>query len=191
MLETMAAVASAVVAAFALLFTWREVRLRALRTEDVFKWANESIATLNSLYLLIYLSRHQRGAPSDADKRNEEIIFSTSSLAEQGRLLFKNTHFGSYGTEKKPAYRGLRPLILDYLVIAHQVALEWQTASEERQAALEVIAEDCAKSFVSLAQDEVGRKSAASKEAQRGGDGSNLAYLLGEVTPNQMAGRRR
>ncbi|MCK0210062.1 hypothetical protein MWN33_18680 [Starkeya koreensis] len=191
MLEASAAVASAVVAAFALLFTWKGIRTSALRTEDVYRWANEAIISLNSLYLLLYLSRHKLLKATDIDTKTDDILFTTSNLVEQGRLLFKNAYHKTHGAEKQPAYRGLRPAVLDPLVLAHQIACHWREADEDRRAAMEAVVDDCVKTFVSLAQHEVGRKGTVSKDTQKGGNGADLFHRLADVTPEQIRTLRR
>ena len=59
----------------------------------------------------------------ESEKRLASIGFDTAILVERGRIFFRNQPRGNYGTHKKAAYRGLRPLILDPLVAAHQIAV--------------------------------------------------------------------
>lgn len=60
MWETSAAVASAILAAFALLGAWLGARERSLRREEVLSWANSGIEQLQTLHLLLVLARRKR-----------------------------------------------------------------------------------------------------------------------------------
>ena len=74
---------------------------------------------------------------------------------------------------KQPAYRGFRPAILDPIVVVHQIAVAWRAADPDMQLRYRCVAEDCLKTFVSLAQKEVGRSRAASAYASRSGNGAH------------------
>jgi hypothetical protein len=154
---------------------WTAWRQRNLRTEEVLAWASEAIDSLECLVLLCKLTPKQ--AP-DAAERTTAVIFATASLVERGRLFFKNKHWGDYGAIKEPAYRGLRPLILDHLVLAHQIACALPTSTPALRQELEQLALRTLKRFVSMAQREVGRARARSVSNAAPGTNIDLALEL-------------
>lgn len=186
MWETLAAVVSAIIAIIALVASYFSWRRSELRRDDVLAWANEAIATLQSLVLICSL-RTPLLNESFVSTKVLDLIFDTSILVERGRLFFKNEVIDEYGAEKPPAYRGYRPKILDHLVIAHRIACEWNSADDHKRLRLRAVADDCLKNFVSLAQQEVGRGRTASVTTAKGGDGSNLEFLLSEVSQERLA----
>ena len=113
-------------------------------------------------------------------------MFDTSILVERGRLFFKNEVVDDYGSEKLSAYRGYRPRILDHLVVAHQVARFWPGDSDNDIKDRSRVAKCCLKSFVSLAQMEVGRDRAASVEALKGGDGVHLSTIMENLRAQRL-----
>jgi len=171
------ATASLLLAFIGLLFTWIRWRQSELRREEVLSWADDCIECLQTLFIISFY----RDPILSEEKVNEirlKTVFDTSTLIERGRLFFKNDIVDDFGSEKLAAYRGYRPRILDHLVVAHQIARYWPDASEDEASRRSTIAEDCLKSFVSLAQKEVGRDRAASVEALKGGDGVHLPTLM-------------
>ncbi|RYG98654.1 MAG: hypothetical protein EON58_06490 [Alphaproteobacteria bacterium] len=174
-LEPWSALASAIAAAVTLLIFWRQSRESQLRRDEVLAWANEAIASLQTLLLICIDDEHSSEQPHP---RLEDVFFDTSILVERGRLFFKNAKPADYGTHKEPAYRGYRPCILDPLVMAHQVAAAWPKASLEQRRLMRSIAEECLKKFVSLAQKEVGRSKTVSADTAAGGDGTHLRHRL-------------
>ena len=94
-----------------------------------------------------------------------------------------------HGQEKEPAYRGHRPTILDQIVLAHQIARQWEKANDAQRTDMMLLAEDCAKKFVSLAQQEVGRSRTASAVTKKAGDGRQLDDLLKNFNSTQMEER--
>lgn len=165
---------------FGMFISWRKWYNDQLRRDEVLKWADECIECLQTLALISKI----KDPPLSSEMINNtrlKIIFDSSVLVERGRIFFKNDISTSYGVEKLPARRGIRPLILDQLIIAHQVARYWPHASDEEVNRRSIIAEDCLKDFVSLAQKEVGRDRAASRDALRGGDRINLDELMNGI----------
>ena len=93
---------------------------------------------------------------------------------------------GSYGSDKPLAYQGLRPRILDYLLIAHQVACSWPTASAKDRLKLGYLADNATKEFVSTAQKEVGRDRTAFSGAAKEGTSIELSDLLPGVNDEML-----
>jgi hypothetical protein len=177
---------SAMIAAAALFLGWRQARERQLRKDDVLRWANEAIRALQSLYLVCFLG------DATFDKAATKSMLAkfavdTSVLVEEGRLFFRNTPHPTYGKDRHPAYRGYRPELLDPLVVAHQIACQWEGATEDERARMTLVAEDCVKRFVSLAQLEVGRSKTVSAAAARKGEGEKLEVLLAKVPAERVA----
>jgi hypothetical protein len=177
---------SAFVAACALTVGWLQWRERQLRQDDVLKWANEVIRAHQTLYLTLFL-----GEPAfdRATTRTmlSKIAVDTSVFVEQGRLFFKNTPHSSHGIDRHPAYRGYRPKILDPIVVAHQIACQWEGAAEDERERMILVAEDCVRSFVSMAQREVGRGRTAHMASAIRGEGEKLEDLLSRVKPERIA----
>lgn len=163
-------------------FKWRDSQLR--RTE-VHAWANQVIAAMETILLLGRYGKSFFTGPELCTKF-KELSFTTSILLEQGRLFFRNQRQGAYGMEKSSAYRGLRPLILDQILIAHLIAVEWLNADSCGQARLRFVAEGCLRNFVSLVQKEVGRSRSASAEAKRGGNRIDLKVLMAGIDGNAL-----
>jgi hypothetical protein len=169
-MAAIASIISAIVAALGLFVAWRE---RALRRAEVLAWANEGISALQTIGLLC----DQRSPLWDDPERTNlirEAMVSTSVLIEQGRLFFRNKPWGDWGAHQEPAYRGLRPVVLDQLVLAHQIAVTLSSASAYDPDDLQQIAEMARKRFVSLCQQEVGRSRSASVNPARGGESVDL-----------------
>ena len=176
---------SAAAAIFSIGFGWIKWRDSELRRADVLAWSCEAISTLESLLLVCNLPDVQLNSKIKEEKLTN-IIFNTAILVEQGRLFFKNQVINDHGADKESAYRGYRPRILDPLVIAHQIARAWLGADSETCMRMRLIAEDCLKKFVSLAQKEVGRSRTAAADTRQGGDGSSLDRLLGRVDKSKL-----
>ena len=188
MLTAAIPVLSALIALAGLSMAWRQSRELALRRGDVLTWANEVIRHLQSLLLICVLDDDEVDAATRKAKLTE-IIFNTSVLVEQGRLFFRNEVTDDHGQEKEPAYRGHRPTILDQIVLAHQIARQWEKANDAQRTDMMLLAEDCAKKFVSLAQQEVGRSRTASAVTKKAGDGRQLDDLLKNFNSTQMEER--
>jgi hypothetical protein len=184
-----APVVSAFVATAGFLVTlfvvWMQRRESALRRGEVLAWANEVICALESFLLVSMLKPSQLEA-SVASSKLSEVIFNTAILVERGRMFFKNKVIDDYGAHKQAAYQGYRPKILDPIVVAHQIACAWGGADTEKRLRMRVLAEDCLKQFVSLVQKEVGREKTVSADTAKGGDGSKLSHLLGDVDQQRL-----
>jgi hypothetical protein len=175
---SIASVVSACIAACGLFFAWRQSREGTLRRADVSHWAEAAIDQLQSLLLICVLDDGELDPAVERGKLTE-IMFAASTLTERGRLFFKNEiREDGHGQEKESAYQGYRPKILDQLVVAHQIARHWPQASPDDRKIMLILAEDAARTFVSLAQREVGRSKTASAATKRAGDGRDLDDLV-------------
>jgi hypothetical protein len=181
---------SALVGIAGLFAGWIKWRDAELRRADVLMWANEVISALQTIFLLCILNDHHEKS-SDSREEFRKFIFLTSILIERGRIFFKNEVIDDFGSHKEPAYRGYRPRILDPIVVAHQIACEWPNADAESRIRMRLIAEDCLKKFVSLAQKEVGRSRTASADTKSGGTGAHLHHLMNEISPNRLSKLRQ
>ncbi len=188
-LAAVAGFTSALIGAIAALLVWLQWRERQLRQDDVLRWANEVIRTEQSLYLLLFLGDSAFDKAS-AKTMLTKIIVDSSVLVEQGRLFFRNTPDATHGADRHPAYRGYRPMILDPIVVAHQIACRWEGAAPEERERMVLVAEDCVRSFVSMAQREVGRSRAAHDASLIKGEGEKLESLLARVSAERLAAFR-
>ena len=184
-LAAVAGFTSAFIAALAALMVWLQWRERQLRQDDVLRWASDVIRTQQSLYVLLFLG------DSAFDKAQSKtmlakIVVDSSVLVEQGRLFFRNTPDATYGANRYPAYRGYRPMILDPIVVTHQIACQWEGAAPEERERMVLVAEDCVRSFVSMAQREVGRSRAAHDASLIKGEGEKLETLLSRVKDERL-----
>ena len=157
---------TALIALFGLAFTWRKFREDSLRRGEVLAWADDCIMTFENLIVGAILF-DQPVFKEESRKRIIDAAFEAPALIERGRIFFKNQPFRSFGQEKPPAYRGLRPKILDPLVAAHQIAVRFIDSDEEARIRLQLVAEDYLKAFVSLVQTEIGRERTAAAETPR------------------------
>jgi hypothetical protein len=181
-----AAALSVILAALALLGTYRSWRRRELRRDDVLAWGSEAIAALQTLLLICLDEEQGRGS---SNPRLEWVRFTSSILVERGRLFFRNADPDAKGAWKERAYRGYRPAILDHLVTAHQIASAWAAAEGLERTKLRLVAEDCVRNFVTLLQEEVGRDRTASADTGRGGAGADLVELTALLDPRRIESR--
>ena len=184
-----AAFISATVAVCTFTVVWLQWQERRLRQDDVLKWASEVIRAQQTLYLTLFLG------DSLVDRQAmrhtlAKVAVDTSVLVEQGRLFFKNTPHPTHGAERHLAYRGYRPMLLDPIVVSHQIACQWEGASDEEKERMLLVAEDCVRSFVSMAQREVGRSRTAHEDSALKGEGEKLESLLAKVKPERLAALR-
>lgn len=188
-LQAVAGFVSASIAAVAALLVWLQWRERRLRQDDVLDWANDVIRAQQTLYLVLFLgdSAFERAT---ARGMLAQIAVDTSVLVEQGRLFFRNTPDPVHGADRHPAYRGYRPMLLDPIVVSHQIACHWEGADEEERERMILVAEDCVRSFVSMAQREVGRSKTAHAASQIKGEGEKLEALLAKVPAERLAALR-
>jgi hypothetical protein len=166
---------AAIVAAVGIWFKWRQSELRRmeseLRIKEVFQWSNDVIAKLATLRLYILKSFYQ---DTDVLKISiEKLSLDTTILIEHGRIFFKNTE------------EGVRPKILDSIVLAHKLALRISVNSssidKQERARMFQLADRCVKEFVLYAQEEVGRQRVVSDKAARAGLQTDIDTWLTDV----------
>lgn len=188
-LAALAGFTSSFIAAVAATLVWLQWRERRLRQDDVLGWSSAVITSLQTLYLTLFLG-DSSFTPSEARAVRGRIAVETSVLVEQGRLFFRNTPHPTHGAHRHPAYRGFRPMILDPIVVAHQIACQWDGCAEEERERMVLVAQDCVRSFVSMAQREVGRSKTAHMASAIKGEGEKLEVLLARVAPERLTALR-
>jgi len=119
------ALTSIAVAVYALFQT----RVAKLQTKLAFvesfrHWVNDTIDILMLREALMQI--HKKDV--FLEKRNQCLI-QLSAQIEKGRLYVPNIP-GSFGSEKESAYRGHRPLLLDFLVYTYDTLATADTATE-------------------------------------------------------------
>jgi hypothetical protein len=188
-MAAIASIISAIVGALGFFVAWRE---RALRRGEVLAWANEGINTLQTIALLC-----DRHSPLWRDPERANLVrgalLNTSVLIERGRLFFRNKPWGDWGIDNDPAYRGLRPVVLDQLVLAHQIARSLSGESNFEPDELLRVADRTRKRFVSLCQQEVGRSRSASVNPAKPGESISLRReieQLSDIHPKREVRRR-
>lgn len=88
------------------------------RVLKVYEWGYECILALAEAdHLCLFTSNELDQV--DFAKCRIELLGRLSALVDQGRMFFENEKFGEYGLSKLPAYRGLRPKVLDPLVATY------------------------------------------------------------------------
>jgi hypothetical protein len=74
--------------------------------------------------------------------------------------------------------------------VAHQIAARWPGAGEEERLRMTLVAEDCVRRFVSMAQLEVGRGRTAHEDTARKGEGEPMDKLLRLIKDERIAALR-
>lgn len=189
MWETLATVFSAIIAFVGLLATWLAWRRAELRREEVLAWGDDVISELQKVELACRLPEVYINADAKTEIFSSALI-ELSILVERGRIFFRNKVIDDFGNEKAPAYQGYRPLILDQIIIAHQIALKWPFNSDDEQLRLSVLARACKCEFVSMMQKEVGRQRTSSTDTASGGNGVDLEWLMGQVSGKALTQER-
>ncbi len=189
-LQVVVGLVSASIAAIAALLVWLQWRERRLRQDDVLRWANDVIRAQQTLYLLLFLGESAFSA-DEARALRARLIVDISVLVEQGRLFFRNTPHPTHGADRHPAYRGYRPLLLDPIVISHQIACRWEAADAAAREKMVIVAEDSVRSFVSMVQREVGRSRTVHRDSALKGEGEKLDVLLERVRPERLEALRQ
>ena len=185
-IKAIAPLGAMIVAACGLFLAWRTQREGQLRKADVLKWALESIESLQTAVLLIDRRCHEADLP---DEELATDLYDSCSrlsvLAEQGRLYFRNQKH-AHGAAKEIAYRGLRPEILDQLIIGFYVCQTFFQSTTDERWKLRYLMLQAELRFVSLVQAEVGRSKIASSIAGASGDGVNLRRLLANIDSRKL-----
>jgi len=176
-LESLFSIVATTAAVAGIVFAYLQWKKTELRRDEVFLWSCEVIKSMQSLAIFCNAKSGDFDDKFMKDKI-EKIKIETSIHIEVGRIFFKNTLAYKHGTNKESAYRGLRPEILDAIVTAHQIAMEWPISTSDRKRMIGIVAQKCVREFVSLAQKEVGRSRSVSREASQAGQGGGLAARL-------------
>jgi hypothetical protein len=168
-----------VAAALAVWYDWRKTRASELRLSDVYTWSRDAVRIFHSLRV-IAMCNWQDPITERMDNRLSELALELSIVIEQGRLLFKNESNG-YRSHRPAPFRGFRPRILDPLVAGYVLAIRWKGAPREDRQAISLAIEKQYGEFLHLAQEEVGRKLAFSRNAAAGGDSFDVEELIAEA----------
>jgi hypothetical protein len=176
---------AALIGVITFLLTLRRFREDSLRRGDVLSWAEDCIRTFENLIVATTLF-HRAEFKEECRRRVIDATFDAPTLLERGRIFFKNQSFGSLGAEKSPAYRGLRPKILDPLVAAHQIAVCFFDSDDETQIRLRLLTEDYLRAFVSLVQREIGRERTAAAETKQAGEGFDLQTAIESIAAERV-----
>jgi hypothetical protein len=188
-LTAIAGFISATIAAIGAGLVWLQWRERQYRKDDVLRWANDVIRNLQTLHLICFLAK-DNFAEAAVIEMQKQIAIDTSVLVEQGRLFFRNAPDPEHGRDRPPAYRGFRPELLDPIVVAHQIACQWDTADDSTRRRMTLVAQDCVQRFVSMAQMEVGRSRTAHRDTARGGRGDTLVALMEDLQADRIEALR-
>ncbi len=137
--QAMAGFLSATIAGIAALLVFSQWRERHLRQDDVLKWASEAIRVQQTLYIVLFLG-DSAFDKTTARSMLAKLAVEASVLVEQGRLFFRNTPHPTHGADRHPAYRGYRPMLLDPIVVAHQIACQWEGAADEEKERMILVA---------------------------------------------------
>lgn len=110
-------IASTVVAIFAITYSkkLKEFDLNQQNYEDIKQWYEEVLIILKELYLQFAILKQD-----DKQKLNS-VLTKLSAKIDMGRLFFPNKLDGNFGLNKPRAYRGRRPLIIDFLVFYYNI----------------------------------------------------------------------
>lgn len=190
------ALAIAILTAGGSSYGWRHSKFRY---GEVLTWSLEVIRAMQRLQLL--LRRDHKNNSGVAEHRPEfdrevrESSEAISILAEQGRVFFKNSPgrgaLRGWGAGKPPAYRGVRPRVLDYLVACYDAADDRPSADRARRKDLLDAVLEAERQFVSLARCEVGRAGSLSVRTREAGQGSPLDGLLEDLRKREGSYARR
>jgi hypothetical protein len=124
-IKALAPVGTLLVGTAGFYLAWKSRRESQLRQADVLKWSLETIRLLQEVVLATDKGYAEPGLVTEEFcKALSASGDALSVAAEQGRLFFRNIP-NSHGNKKEPAYRGLRPEILDQLIIAAQICREF------------------------------------------------------------------
>ncbi|TXC68946.1 hypothetical protein FSZ31_08295 [Sphingorhabdus soli] len=162
---------SSLIAAAALLFTFLAWKSKETRQDEILAWGCESIDIMQRTYLLIEFCS-QNGINVEQKHIFSELRTRSSVQVERGRIFFKNTE-SDFGSDKPPAYRGLRPRILDSLVANCQMC-QLAAAADTDLKKLSWISCDHTRMFVSFVQEEVGRNKISKSGAASAGTGIDV-----------------
>lgn len=121
------------------------------------EWGNECIDALAQADHFFVL-KAGKDTPIEGKKLRSRLLEELSSLIDRGRVFIKNENTNCYGGHKLPAYRGLRPKILDPMVAAYCAVDVLGDHSKGVDVETSKRLFEWRKYFVSLLQREVGEE---------------------------------
>jgi hypothetical protein len=111
-----------VVALFIASLAWRLAN-RSARNDviaQVRDWGGEVVQVITDAASLCEPGYMQTNCPGTATKL-PDLTSRASALIERGRFFFPNAKREAYGTHKSPAKRGIRPQVLDLVLISYEL----------------------------------------------------------------------
>ena len=177
--ETAIAVTQALIALalFVLTRTIHATQMRTQRASSVHEWGVACIDVLAEADRLLLVDSSAKADSICTDKRHQ-LLHRLSALTDRGRMFFENSHRESFGQDRLPAYRGLRPKILDPLVAANRALEQFQDPSGLPDAETHARLREWRRYFVSLLQVEVNpawlKRATAYHEDAGGGAGRQV-----------------
>lgn len=169
-----------VISSISLGFAYAAWKTKELRKDEILDWSAECIDILQRTNVAI--GDATRGNPAeDFPKLMADLRVRSSVQVERGRLFFKNVEH-PWGAEKQPAYRGLRPKILDCLVANFQICEKAATRKQGDLERLEKLSLGYVRTFVSFAQAEVGRSRPSKSKANEAGHGVDIGAEMIALT---------
>ena len=153
LLTAFAATVSAVLAIFAIYFSWR-ANTRSLHFEwlrETLEWSHECVDTLAEL---AHLCSTEGLEAAFYPQRKYELMSRLSSLIDRGRIFFVNEQNTSHGAEKEPAYQGFAPVIIEILKASYSYAEMIDFSDKEKCKELNEKLIKARRMFVSVLQQQ-------------------------------------
>ena len=177
--------------ALALVLLTRTIHTTQMRAQRALRVHDWGVACIDALAEADHCLRSDPRSRADPAYRHrtDEILPKLSALTDQGRMFSENTDRGSFGRARLPAYRGLRPKILDPLVAAYRALDEFETTGRapDQEASERLV--EWRRYFVSLLQMEVNpswlKRATAYREEAGGGAGRHVD--ANSTAPNDLA----
>lgn len=114
---------------------------------EITSWScNVSMAISKAIHLI---------EVGDTDAKRDTLI-TLSACVDMGRWYFPNRDHDQIGTDKEPAYRGVRQPCLDWIVLAYNVLSERKNVLNPREQLV-----TCQRNFVSCLQEVLDPRSRA------------------------------
>ncbi len=83
---------------------------------EVVSWARDCVRSMSAAHELCASHTTDRNYIND---QRHKVLGDLTSLIDEGRFLFENDRSVRVGLDKPRAYQGIRPRIMDYLVLAY------------------------------------------------------------------------
>jgi hypothetical protein len=87
-------------------------------TRDVIAWGTRAVDAMAIAQSLCECSTNEE---VEALPSRYKLVAELSALIDEGRFFFENEAHPTYGAGKPKAYQGYRPIMLDFLVAAHDI----------------------------------------------------------------------